>query len=191
MSTVVIGVCGPARSGKTTVSKYLERRYGARIYALAEPLKEIIQRAFLLEPQQLWGPQDLKEKIDPRYNVSPRWLMQRIGTEGFRSVIGDDFWVNYTIQQIRKDAPRLAVVEDVRFLSEAHGLHTLPHSFIWRLHKPGHVTTGHQSETEWQMISAHHILEPKTVGLEELYLEVDRACAKFNIQPILDAIEAP
>jgi molybdopterin-guanine dinucleotide biosynthesis protein len=35
--TLVVGICGPAGSGKTTVAKYLERHYGARSYALADP----------------------------------------------------------------------------------------------------------------------------------------------------------
>lgn len=184
--TLIVGLVGPAGSGKTTVARYLERRYGARSYALAEPLKLIVQRAFRLERDQLWGSQELKEKVDPRYNVSSRWLMQHIGTDGVRSVLGDDFWVRYTLEKIRRDVPALAIVEDVRFISEAAGIRP---AWLWKLSHRATTDDNHASETEWKDIAEDHLIPACSLAL--LPAAIDAACVRFNILPTLHSIEAP
>lgn len=198
--TVLIGIAGPAGSGKTTVANYLARTYGARVYALATPLKEIVRRAFSLSDEQLYGSQAVKEAIDERYNVSPRWLMQRIGTEGVRNTLGQDFWTKYTLQLIEAHRPKLAVIEDVRFWSEAEGImdyafhdnRSLPEAYIWKLQPFWCEAKGdHQSESEFDKLPHHHVITPPQRTLKALYEEIDKACAKFGILPTLHSQEAP
>src|SRR5678809_1072818 len=110
--TLVIGLAGPAGSGKSSVGAYLAEHYGAHRYAFANPLKELIRRAFDMTEAQLYGTQRDKETKDPRYNVSPRWLMTHIGTEGIRSVFGPDIWAETTLKQICEERPKFAVIED-------------------------------------------------------------------------------
>ena len=98
---VILGLMGAAGSGKSTAAKYLVERYGAQRFSFADPLKDMVKAAFDLTEAQVRGTQAEKEAIDPRYNVSPRWLLQRIGTEGCRNTFGKNFWTERTLERIR------------------------------------------------------------------------------------------
>jgi len=176
--TVIIGIAGNRGVGKTTSATYLKECHGARVYAFATPLKELVRRAFKLSEAQLYGTQEEKLTLDPRYNVSPSWLLEHIGTQGCRGTFGDDFFVERTVAQIRKDAPALAIVEDVRFLSEAAGLRAVGGK-VWKLHRAPDVKawpSDHQSETELEQIVADLDLHPGAGGVEQLYHALDMAC---------------
>jgi len=80
---MIIGLVGTKGSGKSTVAKFLaEKSYFIEL-SFASILKEIIQSLFFLSEEQL-NDQVLKEKIIPELGVSPRYLMQNIGTDMFR-----------------------------------------------------------------------------------------------------------
>lgn len=204
---MIIGLCGPAGSGKSTASAYLARVHGAKVYAFATPLKQIVGNAFNLSYHQLYGTQAEKEAKDERYNVSPRWLMQRIGTDGIRHVLGETFWANLIMADIDKDRPKLAVIEDVRFESEATTVRfhtsvrysarsTIPvhqrDGFVWRIENPWQVATDdHPSESEWESCPYDHVLTPIEKTPEALYREIDRACHAFGIYPHIYDAETP
>ena len=86
-------------------------------------MKRAVQKVFEFSDAQVWGTQAEKEAIDPRYGISPRWLLQRLGTEGLRAEFGEDIHLIALINNLRKEeaarpvgaAPRLYVVDDVRF----------------------------------------------------------------------------
>ncbi len=175
--TVIVGLLGPAESGKSTSAAYLVQRYGAVRYALATPLKEIVRLAFDLKPEQVYGTQAAKDAIDARYGVSGRWLLKRVGTQGVRAVLGEDFWWKYALDTIKRDAPKFAVIDDVRFINEADGISNAG-GFVWRLDPvPGRPQkeADHQSEREW-MLARHDVrIAPRASGLEALYAELDSA----------------
>lgn len=144
--TLIIGVGGLAGAGKSTAASYLVDKYGARRYAFATPLKEIVRRTFDFSHAQVYGSQADKEADDPRYGFSPRWAMMRLGTEGIRSVLGAEFWAEFCLKQIAIDRPDVAVIEDVRFPNEAEKVHTAG-GIVWRVERPGVVArTNHLSE---------------------------------------------
>lgn len=193
-TTTIIGLLGPAGSGKSTAAKYLAEKYGARRYAFADPLKDIVRLALDFTHEQVYGPQKSKEAVDPRYGHSPRWFLQRVGTQGVRAVLGADFWWQYTLdQRIMRDRPALAVIEDVRFVNEAAGLDRLGarvpglDSSIWRLEPivEGVSTADptHASEAEWSKAPYDLRIAPRALGLEVLYAELDRAAAYCGLTP--------
>ncbi len=186
----VIGLLGAAGSGKSVASEYLVEKYGAKLYTFARPLKEIIRLAFDLTENQVYGTQKQKETVDPRYGVSPRWLMQRIGTEGVRNVMGSDFWWEYCMGQILTDNPELAVIDDFRFQNEVNGFLSLNESGIsedianvveiWRMEAPegsaiSQADPNHQSEAEWTKCQYTRGIKPHRWGLSELYDCLDEA----------------
>lgn len=183
--TIIIGLLGPAGSGKSLVAKHLETKYDAKVYTLAAPLKQLVGNAFELTKKQLYGSQEDKETVDPRYNVSPRWLFQRIGTEGFRKVFGPDFWVDQLYMKVLTDNPSLAVVDDVRFVSEAVGLKA-HHAKIWQIYnnnRPTRADAAHASEAEWINAPYDTTIVNDGKDLQKLLTQVDELCYFNRITP--------
>jgi hypothetical protein len=173
----ILGILGPAGAGKSTVAQYLVDHYCATEYSLASPLKNIATRVFDFSHAQCWGTQLDKETDDPRYGFSPRWLLQRLGTEGFRQEFGMDFWIDHLINRVRDERPFIAVVSDVRFINEARKILDVD-GFVFRLESPGRdgVSTAdasHQSEAEWSRAPYTTVVRPAVRGLAELYAAVD------------------
>lgn len=194
----IIGLLGAAGSGKTATSQYLVEKYGAKLYSFAKPLKEIILRAFDLSPDQVYGTQKMKETVDPRYGVSGRWLMQRIGTEGIRAVLGPDFWWEYCLGQILMDMPELAVIDDFRFANEVDGFLSLndadyaPMVDIWRIESPdpeSEADPEHQSEAEWSSCNYTRLIKPEVRGLVELYDAIDHAAFESGLLPAVEVLK--
>ena len=180
---MIVGLCGAAGSGKSLVAEHLEKKYGAISRALADPLKEIVGRAFSLSGEQLYGTQEQKETVDPRYNVSPRWLFQRIGTEGIRYAFGEDIWVETLMKRARYD--RFTIVSDVRFINEAVLLQQ-EGAVIIRLvntNRKSSADPKHQSEAEWTLCPYDYEIVHDGENVETLLTPLDQICYKEGITP--------
>lgn len=120
----VISLLGRAGSGKTTVANHLKTKYGAKIVSLAAPLKKIAKAVMDFSDAQLYGSQEDKEAVDPRYGMSARLFLQRLGTEGIRTHLGGDVWLQalvYNIIEEHKNSngfETVFVVDDARFINE-------------------------------------------------------------------------
>lgn len=185
--SLVIALLGPAGSGKSTVSKHLVEQYGAVRYSLARDLKLIAQRTLGFSDEQLYGTQEQKEAIDPRYGFSCRWFLQKLGTDGVRTTLGDDFWTKICLDQIAHDGVGLAVIDDARFINEARLIRSSPwlRGVVWRLNPPNdfetharaHAAGSHASETEWAEAEVDSEIWPAKRGVADLLALVD-TCAK-------------
>lgn len=192
--TIVIGLLGPAGAGKTSVAQHLVEKYGARRYSFAKPLKDMVGRALDFTHDQMWGSQAQKEAIDPRYGHSPRWFLQRIGTEGCRKTFGENFWVDQSVAQVRRDAPAIAVFDDARFKTEADAIrgYTDLHNsrgVILRLESPDRETeadASHASEREWADCEYDFLVKPAQRGLELLFGLVDEGCRHLWIPSTIE-----
>lgn len=185
----VIGLVGTAGSGKTTVADYLMRAHGGVFHALSRPIKQILGDMYDLSDVQLYGTQDEKEAVDPRYGVSPRDLMHRMG-DALQGAFGVSCLVERVIQKIRLGQPRLAIVEDVRRLHEAEALRNcLDDVYLLRLPEP-EVSRGHThpAENEWRKIKCDREI-PRTDSLEILYREIDHALVSLDIWSVIHSIE--
>lgn len=179
----IIGLIGAAGSGKSLVAGHLQEKYGATVRALADPLKEIVGRAFSLTGEQLYGTQEQKETIDSRYNVSPRWLMQRIGTEGVRYAFGEDIWVEQLLKRSRYD--KLTAVSDVRFVNEAEGLKQ-EEALLIRLVNTNRISKAdakHQSEAQWSLCPYDYEIIHDGKTLDTVLTPLDKICYREGITP--------
>lgn len=118
----LIGICGAKYHGKDTIAKILQKNYGYKIEHFADPLKEVCKSVFGFSEEQLNG--DDKERVDAFWGVSPRYMMQRVGTELFRNelskhvpYLNNDIWlIAFKRRYCINDAH--TVVADVRFDNE-------------------------------------------------------------------------
>jgi hypothetical protein len=120
MTDVLIGLAGPARSGKDTAACILAERYGMAPMALATPIKHGL--AAMLGVDLVACEQD-KEAIIDWLGVSYRQLCQTLGTEWGRQHVASDLWLRVagrTLDYRRVAHPGVGVViTDIRFDNEA------------------------------------------------------------------------
>lgn len=166
-----LGLAGRMGSGKSTVAHYLQGHYGYTEYALAQPLKAGVQCWFSLSDAQLHDPH-LKNQVDPRWGVTPRYLLQHVGTELFRHRLTQYLplmrQLSYTlwIENFRRwyqhlhdqhSVPPPVVVSDVRFPDEIEALRTLGLRILWIERDLESIET-HSSEQSITALDADHTL---------------------------------
>ena len=148
--TRIIALTGPKGVGKTTFSQRLkeESKVLGRIEILrfAGPLKEMLSKAGILPPQAFTP----EGKEDPRYGLcgkTPRWVMQTLGTEWGRQLIGENIWVEVVSNQIDRTTADTVLIDDLRFENEARMVLDRGGE-IWRVEREGIKYSGeHASET--------------------------------------------
>jgi len=97
---MIIGILGKAGSGKDTVADILVKNHGFVKIAFADPIKRFCMDVFDFSEEQMWGASEFRSEIDERYGITPRLLLQRVGTEGVRSCY-EDAWVEYAIRKAK------------------------------------------------------------------------------------------
>lgn len=157
----LVGLCGPAGSGKSTAAAILAE-WGYTRLRFAAPLKAAL-RAMLAEAgvteaeaaRMIEG--DLKEAPHAALaGRTPRHAMQTLGTEWGRALIHPDLWVRLTM--CRAEAILAAggrvVIEDVRFPNEAAAVqgvevdHMRGVRELWAMAGRGGIPSDHESEAQ-------------------------------------------
>jgi len=112
---MIIGLAGSAGNGKDTAAAGL---HGFYHLAFAKPLKDGAKPLFDLTDEQLHG--KLKEKPDPRWNVSPREIMQELG-DHCRNYNPNFFitHMRFRITKAQSQGVKNIVITDVRYDNEA------------------------------------------------------------------------
>ncbi len=201
---VVIALLARAGHGKTTAANYLKEKYGARIVSLATPLKKIAKVVMEFSDRQLYGTQEEKEAIDPRYGMSCRKFLQRLGTEGIRDNLGQMAFCQALSLQIANDmdarvfgesvvdeGPAVYIVDDARFPNEIsfinylssednHGYTMLGKSIkIVCTDAPPSGNDNHPSEAGIDLVDPSQlsatIVSSRALGVEHLIGELEKA----------------
>lgn len=140
-----IGFCGPAGAGKSTAAEHLVKRWRFDRVRFAGPFKAMML-ALGLSVDQVDGA--LKEEPSPLLcGRTPRQVMQWLGTEWGRNLIGDGFWIAAWQAAVERVPPRftyrggfdpirLIVADDVRFANEAKAIRQRG-GLVVRIERPG------------------------------------------------------
>lgn len=112
----LVGITGRARSGKDTLADFLVSECAFTKYSFAKPIKEAVKVMFGLTEDHVNG--HLKEVVLPDLGVSPRFLMQTLGTEWGRQCVNEDVWLLAAQRNIEQLGNRV-IIADVRFENEA------------------------------------------------------------------------
>src|SRR3990167_8157922 len=120
----VIGLCGEAKTGKSTMAEFLTT-LGYTELSFATPIKQIGE-IFFFTPEQLYGSQEEKAMLHPYWGFSARDFLQRVGTELFRETLpkffpnlGEDVWIKHMEYRISRLSSDKYVISDVRHPNEA------------------------------------------------------------------------
>ena len=107
---MIIGICGLIGSGKDTVANLLIHNHDFHKTSFADKLKDAVASMFdwdrymlegKTEPSRKW-----RESPDPfwskeiGYDITPRYVLQRFGTECMRQGLYDGIWVSLTKKQM-------------------------------------------------------------------------------------------
>lgn len=120
--TTLIGIHGPLESGKDTVAQTIISSFPKIYtqYAFAWPIKKACQIMFGFTEKDM-NDRVLKERIHPRWGITPRKAMQLLGTEYGRNMIRKDIWIIRAQMEIENNKAEGygTVISDVRFDNEA------------------------------------------------------------------------
>ncbi len=181
----IIGICGKKKHGKDAVAKILIDKYHFTKYSFADPLKRGVQEMFGLTDEQCWGDQSVKETVDERWGISPRKLLQLVGTDifreylpsihkGFGKKIKNNIWVNRFKIWVEENPDMNIIVPDVRFLNEIKAIKNIGGD-IWHIDAGQRVGTdgdSHKSENEWCQYDFNSVIDNNGT-MEELYNNVE------------------
>ena len=146
----IIGIAGPAGSGKDTVAKAIRDELGhektVRI-AFADTLKEAVKLIYRFSDKQVYG--DKKEDEDKYWDVTPRHVLQQMGTEVART-LDPDIWIKSFHLRLMEpgygqDNRILTIIPDVRYSNEATWIRK--HGVLWHIQgRVSHIENDHASE---------------------------------------------
>lgn len=168
---LLIGLIGQAGSGKDTVARMLcdcwarQGIDGVQL-AFADPVRDLAAsflRAFgVRDPYRLLTDPELKNVVIDAVGMSPRRILQTLGTDWAHAHAGRDVWIK-SIDIRLLDAVHAGmkhvVISDVRFELEAEWLRRQG-GVLWRIDRPGvDPVQEHVSETEMAQIRSHRTIE--------------------------------
>lgn len=123
----LIGLVGMKQVGKSTIGNHLQKQYGFKALSFADPLKRICSETFHIPPEN-FELTVTKELPDLELKVSPRRLMQAVGTGLFRNALPqllpdlklgcDSIWIYSMKKELEKYSDDDVVITDVRFSDE-------------------------------------------------------------------------
>lgn len=197
---MIIGISAKANSGKDLVGDYLVSKYGYKKVKFADKLKDILSICLSIPREKLedheykettlpesWWVFEIpntdrgvtvypylkyKEEYNEKFlvKVTPRWLLQRIGTDCFRCVISPDFWVNALFCSMEEG--NNYVITDVRFPNEADMVKSNGGMLI-RLNRAGYIFSNHISETALDCYDGFDHVVENNGTIDELYKKID------------------
>lgn len=177
--SMLIGIAGPAGSGKTTAAQRLVQEHGFVRVRFAEAIKAMARGLFVASgyddgiiERMVDG--DLKNTPMPELmGASPRVIMQTIGGEWGRETIHSDLWVRIATTKagelLGEGIP--VVIDDVRHANEVQAIQGYA-GLVWKI--AGRSDSGVPAHTsERELLTGIDALLYNTGSLEELHDQVD------------------
>jgi deoxynucleotide monophosphate kinase-like protein len=179
---LVVGLCGFAESGKTTLARMMARERHFVLMSFADPLKMMLDT--LLSAQGVEPPRieqmlrgSLKGVAAPELGgKSPREAMQTLGTQWGRDLIAPDLWSDILARRAQAvlDRGQRVVIDDLRFLSEAEAIRKIsPRAVIWGVSGRGGIDGAHASEAEIDNIAPDAVID-NSGAIDALPAEIAR-----------------
>ena len=125
---MIIAISGLIGSGKDTVADYLVNLHEFRRESFAGNLKNAMCEIFGWDREMLEGrsksSREWREQVDEWWakrlnmpHLTPRWILQHVGTDVIRGHFHDDMWLASLENKLRKTDDDI-IISDVRFKNE-------------------------------------------------------------------------
>jgi hypothetical protein len=179
----ILGIAGCKHNGKDTVADYLILKYGYKKYSFADPIKRGCMELFGFSEEQMWGSK--KEVIDENWNVTPRKILQILGTELLQLDIhnylnegelpfGRKIWVQRfkTWYDSQDKDDLLLVIPDIRFAHEVEAIKEMGGTII-RVVRPD-IDNSDMHDSEKNILNLD--VDSEIIndgGLNDLFYKVD------------------
>jgi hypothetical protein len=128
---MILGVTGLIGSGKDTVADYLCTFHGFKRVSFAASLKDAVSAVFGWDRELLEGStktsREWREQKDVWWSdrlgmdITPRWVLQYMGTDVLRNHFHKDIWVASVENKLRQSKDNI-VITDCRFSNEVIAL---------------------------------------------------------------------
>lgn len=181
---MLIGFSGKKGSGKSYFADYLVNNKLFIKLSFASPLKEITKILFNLSDEDVKDPIK-KELINPKFNASPRELMQWLGTDIMREEFNKKFnysgsiWIDSVKDKVKTllDNNKDVVIDDVRFQNEVDMIHSLG-GIVINLHNNldntlNNSTSTHSSENQKLTFNYEFVNDKSYSNTYDIYLNLD------------------
>lgn len=115
---MIIGLTGAAQSGKDTAAKFLIDTFDFHKLSFASPIRNFIADLCCCTLEEL---EVMKDKVHPSFGVTPRYMMQTLGTEWGRDTVNSEIWTQTLELKLKKHIHNgnNVIVTDIRFDNEA------------------------------------------------------------------------
>lgn len=181
---MLIGFSGKKGSGKSYFADYLVNNKLFIKLSFASPLKEITKILFNLSDEDVKDPIK-KELINPKFNASPRELMQWLGTDIMREEFNKKFnysgsiWIDSVKDKIKTllEDNKDVVIDDVRFQNEVDMIHSLG-GIVINLRNDldntlNNSTSTHSSENQKLTFNYEFVNDKSYSNTYDIYLNLD------------------
>ena len=181
---MLIGFSGKKGSGKSYFADYLVNNKLFIKLSFASPLKEITKILFNLSDEDVKDPIK-KELINPKFNASPRELMQWLGTDIMREEFNKKFnysgsiWIDSVKDKVKTllDNNKDVVIDDVRFQNEVDMIHSLGGIVINLRNNLDNTlnnsTSTHSSENQKLTFNYEFVNDKSYSNTYDIYLNLD------------------
>lgn len=180
--SILLGLTGPAGCGKDTIADRLFGCHGFLPMAFAQPLRFAAVEAFGIDYHDFVD-RDKKDIPHPYWGLTPRQILQRLGTEAMRGVFGEDFWIKrWLLTYAEVGGVSNVVLTDVRFENEAATLRERGGRIV-HVSRPGleNVEGAHASARGVAFVEGDLTLDNGR-DLKHLYAEVDAMAEALHVR---------
>lgn len=198
MQRQIIGIVGFIGSGKGTAGDHLVRQHNFHKVSFAASLKDAVAVIFhwprdLLEGDTVES-RNWREQPDKFWSskfgfvITPRWVLQKIGTDVMRDHLHQNIWI-WSLEKQLLEMSGSIVITDVRFVNEIQVIHNLGGQTLWikrdpdppwlqiaienKLRMPSEWPQIHSSEWDWLDKVNNHTVLTNNGSLVELYKQID------------------
>lgn len=187
-----IGLFGKIGSGKTTtqnlIYNFLQTKENLIVesFNFSDSLKQLCNEIFEYIPEKaFFGSQkDKNENYSSYYNLSGRKIMQIIGTDVFRSLIDENYWVKISIMKLFKkyneNQTFVFICGDIRFENELNIIKKFENNIIIKIERNfNDYQSTHISEELLSFFSYDFLITNNINNIDELKKKINSVINNF------------